>query len=53
MPGEYTRDELDSLPNLDLDELLRTWHRPIAQLRRELDLPEAVQAGIGILEEAA
>ena len=29
-----------------------TWHRPIAELRRELDLPETVQAGMGILEEA-
>ncbi|MGI9265479.1 MAG: Coq4 family protein, partial [Gammaproteobacteria bacterium] len=31
----------------------KQWHRPIAELRRDLKLPETVVAGIGIFEEAA
>lgn len=29
------------------------WHRPIEEIRRELDLPHRVEAGAGILAEAA
>ena len=29
------------------------WQRPIADLRRELNLPELVEAGVGIFEQAA
>ena len=31
----------------------KQWHRPIAQVRRDLHLPERVVAGSGIFEEAA
>lgn len=31
----------------------KQWQRPIAELRRELNLPETVTAGVGILEKAA